>query len=175
MTGNKTIALTVNFRKYSHNSLERRAGAYRSSGIKTPCIIQVIKPRITWAGNATPTWTGEVHVVFWCSDLREKYHLEELSVAGIIILKWICKKFDRGARAELVWLRMGTNDSNLWMQRWTFGFHKTWEISWLFQYLLSSEEGLCSFGLVSWLVSAYLSDTMNQLLRLHGMLTNNKL
>ena len=54
-------------------------------------------------------WTGEVHIVFWCVDLREKDNLEELSADGIIILKWICKKLDRGARTGLVWLRIGTN------------------------------------------------------------------
>jgi len=46
-------------------------------------------------------WTREVHLVFWCGDLREKDHLKELGVDGIIILKWICKKLDRGARTGL--------------------------------------------------------------------------
>jgi hypothetical protein len=32
-------------------------------------------------------WTGEVHIVFWCGDLRGKNNLEELDVDGIIGLK----------------------------------------------------------------------------------------
>jgi hypothetical protein len=33
---------------------------------------------------------------FWCGDLRERDHLEDLGVDGRIILKWIFKKWDGG-------------------------------------------------------------------------------
>jgi hypothetical protein len=45
--------------------------------------------------------------------MREKDHLEELGVDGIIILKRICKKLDRGARTGMVWIRIGRNCGNL--------------------------------------------------------------
>jgi len=38
--------------------------------------------------------TGEVHTGFWWGDLRERDHLEDLSVDGRVILKWIFKKWD---------------------------------------------------------------------------------
>jgi hypothetical protein len=40
--------------------------------------------------------TGEVHTGFWCGDLREKVHLEDLGVDGGDILKWIFMKWDGG-------------------------------------------------------------------------------
>jgi hypothetical protein len=41
------------------------------------------------------------------------------------------------------------NGGLLWMQQWTFGFHKTRGISWLADDLLASQEALCSMELVS--------------------------
>jgi hypothetical protein len=40
--------------------------------------------------------TGEVHTGFWWGNLRERYHLEELGVDGMILLKWLFKKWDGG-------------------------------------------------------------------------------
>jgi hypothetical protein len=34
---------------------------------------------------------GEVYKRFWWGNLRERVHLKELGVNGIIILKWILK------------------------------------------------------------------------------------
>jgi hypothetical protein len=50
---------------------------------------------------------GKVHIGFWWGEMRERDHLEDLSVSGRIILKWIFKKWD-GAWAGLIWLRIGT-------------------------------------------------------------------
>jgi hypothetical protein len=35
---------------------------------------------------------GEVHTGFWCGDLKERNHLEDLGVDGRIILTGIFKK-----------------------------------------------------------------------------------
>jgi hypothetical protein len=50
-----------------------------------------------------------VHKRFWWGDLREKGHLEDLVSDGIIILKWIFKKWDGEAWTGLIWLRIGTS------------------------------------------------------------------
>jgi hypothetical protein len=39
---------------------------------------------------------GEIHIWFWCGNLREKDKLENLGVDGRITLKWIFKKWDGG-------------------------------------------------------------------------------
>ena len=39
--------------------------------------------------------------------MREIVHLEDLGVDGIIILKWICNKWDGETWSRLIWLRIG--------------------------------------------------------------------
>jgi hypothetical protein len=50
-----------------------------------------------------------VHTGFWWGDLRERDHLNDLSVDGRIILKWIFKKWGGEACTGLIWLGIGTN------------------------------------------------------------------
>ena len=45
---------------------------------------------------------------FWWGNQRERGHWENPGVGGKIILKWIFKKWDRGAWTGLNWLRIGT-------------------------------------------------------------------
>ena len=40
-------------------------------------------------------WEREVDTGFWCKDLRERDHLEDLGEAGRIIIKWIFRKYNR--------------------------------------------------------------------------------
>jgi hypothetical protein len=50
----------------------------------------------------------EVHTGFWWGNLKERDHLEELSVDVRIVLRWIFRKWDVGAWTGLGWLRIGT-------------------------------------------------------------------
>jgi hypothetical protein len=49
-------------------------------------------------GGAYSTYggRGEVHAGFWCGNLRERDCLEDPSLDGRIILKWILRKWDGG-------------------------------------------------------------------------------
>jgi hypothetical protein len=55
---------------------------------------------------------GEVHTWFWWGDLRERNHLEDLSI-GRIILKWILKKVVGQTWTGLTRLRRGIGDGLL--------------------------------------------------------------
>jgi hypothetical protein len=59
--------------------------------------------------------TGDVSSEFWWGDLWDRDHLEDLSVNGSIILKWIFKNWE-GAWTRLNWLRIGTDDGLLCKQ-----------------------------------------------------------
>ena len=42
-----------------------------------------------------------------------KNHLEDVGVDGMVILKWPLKKWDKGAWAGLIWLRIETGGRRL--------------------------------------------------------------
>jgi hypothetical protein len=48
-----------------------------------------------------------VHTGFWWGSLRDRHHVEELVVDGMVILKWILKKLNGSAFVGLIWLRIG--------------------------------------------------------------------
>jgi hypothetical protein len=43
-------------------------------------------------------------------NLKERYHLEDLALDGLIILKWTFIEQDRMAWTALIWLRVGMSD-----------------------------------------------------------------
>jgi len=56
---------------------------------------------------------GEVYTGIWWGNLKEKNHLGDLGVDGIIILRWIFRKWDVGAWAKSSWLWIGTGGGHL--------------------------------------------------------------
>jgi hypothetical protein len=65
-------------------------------------------------GGACSTY-GEkrsVYSVLWGKP-KEKYQFEDTSIDGRMILRRIFRKWDRGACAGLIWLRIGIGGGNL--------------------------------------------------------------
>jgi hypothetical protein len=62
----------------------------------SPNISRVIRSRMRWSGHVARMGRGEVHIRFWCGDLREGDDLEDAGVDGRIILKWIFRLCDGG-------------------------------------------------------------------------------
>jgi hypothetical protein len=54
-----------------------------------------------------------VYTGFWWENLRERDYLEDPGTGGRIILRWIFRKCDGGAKTGLTWLRIGTGGRNL--------------------------------------------------------------
>jgi len=53
---------------------------------------------------------------FWWGDMRERDHLGNLVIDGMIILKWILKKLDREALTGVLWRWIGTGGGCLHKQ-----------------------------------------------------------
>jgi len=49
---------------------------------------------------------GEVYTECWWGNLRQRDHLEDLGVDGMIVLRWIHRKCDVGLWTESIWLRI---------------------------------------------------------------------
>jgi hypothetical protein len=57
----------------------------------------------------------EIHVGFWLEYLKERDHLEDLSIEQTV-LEWILKKWDEMAWTSLICLRVG--ESGWSLQTW---------------------------------------------------------
>jgi hypothetical protein len=54
-----------------------------------------------------------VCTVCWCENLRKSDHLGDPGLDGMIILRWIFRKWDVVAWAGSSWLRNGRDDGHL--------------------------------------------------------------
>jgi hypothetical protein len=77
-------------------------------------IIRVIKSRrMRWVGHVAHVEDrGGVYRVL-VGNLRERAHLGGPGVDGIIILRWIFRKWDKGILNGSSWLRIGTGGGHL--------------------------------------------------------------
>jgi len=51
--------------------------------------------------------------VFWWRNLRERDHLEDPGVDGMIILRWMFRKWDVRELPGSIWVRIGTGGENM--------------------------------------------------------------
>jgi hypothetical protein len=50
-----------------------------------------------------------MHVRFWLESRKERDHLEDLNVVGMVILQFILERKDEMVWTGLIWLRIGTS------------------------------------------------------------------
>jgi hypothetical protein len=50
--------------------------------------------RIRWVGHVARNWRGVAYTGFWWGNLREGDHWGDPGVDGMIILRWIVRKWD---------------------------------------------------------------------------------
>jgi len=56
---------------------------------------------------------GEVYTGFWWGNLKERANLENSSLDGKVILRWIFRKWDEWIWTGLIWLRIGAGGGHL--------------------------------------------------------------
>jgi len=56
---------------------------------------------------------GVAYTVLWWGNLKKRDHLEDTGVDGIIILRWIFRKWNVGAWTGSSWLCIGTDGGHL--------------------------------------------------------------
>jgi hypothetical protein len=81
------------FEGRGNRGVEKRHNEELNELYSSPNNIRVIKSRrIRLAARVAHRGRGYVHTGFWWGKLRGRYHLEEASVDGKIILRWIFRK-----------------------------------------------------------------------------------
>jgi len=59
---------------------------------------------------------GEVCTGVWWGNLRERHHWGDPGIDGMIILRWVFKKWDVGVWTGSIWLKVGTGREHLWLR-----------------------------------------------------------
>jgi hypothetical protein len=57
-------------------------------------IFLIKSKKMRWAGHVARMGRGEVHIVLWWGNLRDRDHSENPGVDGRIILRWSFRKWD---------------------------------------------------------------------------------
>ena len=80
----------------------------------SPNIFQMVKSRrMRWAGHVVRMDERRGAYRFWWGNLRERDQLGDPGIDGIIILRWIFRKWDVGVWTGLSWLRIGAGGQHL--------------------------------------------------------------
>jgi hypothetical protein len=75
-------------------------------------IFRVIKSRrIRWVEHVARI--GERRGVYWWGNLRQRDHLGDPGINGMIILRWIFRQWNVGVWTRSSWLRIGTGGGHL--------------------------------------------------------------
>ena len=67
----------------------------------SPRRVVIPSRRMRWAGHVARMGKGEVHTGFGWGNLRERDHLEDTSVDGRILWRWIFREWDGGQGLDL--------------------------------------------------------------------------
>jgi hypothetical protein len=51
----------------------------------------------------------ETHIKFQSENLKERNHLRQVCINGMLIFKWILSKVDVKLRTGFIWFRIGTS------------------------------------------------------------------
>ena len=77
----------------------------------SPNTVRVIKSRrMRWAEHVASKGREEVYTWFWWGNLRERDHLGDPGVDGMIVLRWIFRKWNVGS---MDWIELA-QDRNRW-------------------------------------------------------------
>jgi len=90
----------------------------------------------------------EKNTKVWLENLKGRDQSEDLGVDGKTILEWILEKYGGKGCTGCIWLSIQIAGGLLWTRRWTYELHKRRGISWLAEWVLASQQGLCSIELV---------------------------
>jgi hypothetical protein len=106
---------------------------------------------VRWSNKGVIRWVGQVarmrrrmHTKFWSESLKGRDYSKYLGIDEKIILKCILRTGGGNMWSGFIWLMTGTRDGFSWTHLWNVGFNKRRGISWLAEWLLASQEGLCS-------------------------------
>jgi len=66
-----------------------------------------------WAGHVALWGRGKTHTGFRWGNLTERVLLEDPSLDEKIILRWISRKWEKGACTGSSWLRIGTGSGHV--------------------------------------------------------------
>jgi len=72
--------------------------------------------RMRWAGHVASMWDKRGLYRVLMGTVRERDHLEDPGVDGMIILIWIFTHWDTRAWTGPSWLRIGTDSGRLFMR-----------------------------------------------------------